>query len=233
MPRKHKTVLSFAVCALQNLIQRRWVAWTRTWLNILNSFGIRWTGPSKATTQLPVVQWPSASSDTSVGHISGQPALRFTDFDFQSRHFAMSVCALQTSFDRAGYIREEHKWISNDIKLNDMNEHKELIPNSPTWTWFAAFTNQPLFRGGSWFLNVFSSGHMMGVALPLGPLRWSLLWRSYKKLMVHDAAWWCMGTMGIKIVIFTLGSLGSFGVNPRTQPKGNRNMLEYGGGMWW
>ena len=36
-----------------------------------------------------------------------------------------------------------------------------------------------------------------------------------------------MGTMGIKIVIFTLGSLGSFGVNPRTQPKGNRNMVEY------
>ena len=39
-------------------------------------------------------------------------------------------------------------------------------------------------------------------------------------------AWWCMGTMRIKIVIFTVGS---FGLHPRTRPNGKRNY----GGIWW
>jgi hypothetical protein len=39
-------------------------------------------------------------------------------------------------------------------------------------------------------------------------------------------AWWCMGTMRIKIVIFTVGS---FGLHPCTRPNGKRNY----GGIWW
>ena len=69
--------------------------------------------------------------------------------------------------------------------MNDMNEHIELICNSPKWTWFAAFTNQPLFWGNWWFFNVFQT------------IEWWLctsFWSSsfvppLKKLVVHDGAW--------------------------------------------
>ena len=40
-------------------------------------------------------------------------------------------------------------------------------------------------------------------------------------------ALWCMGTMGTKIVIFTVGT---FGLHPRARPNGKRN---YGGIWWW
>ena len=68
-----------------------------------------------------------------------------------------------------------------DKDMNDMNEHMELICNSPIWTWFAAFTNQPLVWGNSLFFNWSNDG----LALPLGLLRSSHLWRSSWCMMVH------------------------------------------------